>query len=68
MSDYDDLDERLPDDDHAFARAVEREARREALEEAARVCDHMDPGAYPHLMGEACAAAIRALIDKEPRT
>jgi hypothetical protein len=50
----------------AFARAVEREARREALEEAAKVCEQR---ALEHVVqydadeARECAAAIRALKD-----
>ena len=62
----------------SFARAVEREARREALEEAAKVCEaflHSVPdeggddldriGRYSNGSVRRCAYAIRALIDKE---
>ena len=40
-----------------FARAVEREARREALEDAEKACD----GVWDMRHGQECAAAIRAL-------
>lgn len=42
----------------ALYRAVEREARREALEEAAKVCEGL-------FSGDDCAAEIRALTKKE---
>lgn len=45
-----------------FARAVEAEARREALEEAALICDVLVQS--PDDRAARCAAAIRALIDK----
>jgi len=49
-----------------FARAVEREARREALEEAALICDLCGTSAIPaNASADNCAAAIRALTDKE---
>lgn len=41
-----------------FARAVEREARQQALEEAAKVCEGL-------FSGDDCAAEIRALTKKE---
>ena len=48
-------------------RAVEREARREALEEAAKVCDSLDGkmGGPKCGCNECCAAEIRELFDDE---
>ena len=53
-------------DPTGFARTVEREARREALEEASKVCDAVWETRRGLETGTAhdCAAAIRALIDK----
>lgn len=60
-----------------FARAIEREARRQALEEAARVCDSVadkyqerDDAKWPEMKSDAqtgansCADAIRALKEQ----
>lgn len=47
-----------PEPMEAFARAVEREARQQALEEAAKVCEGL-------FSGDDCAAEIRALTKKE---
>lgn len=53
-----------------FARSVEREARREALEEAAKVCDdrrgpiEIYNHGYPAMLD--CAAAIRSLANEKP--
>ena len=55
----------LTNQKHDFARAVEREARRGAIEECAKVCDlcALSPYRDTH-HAENCAQAIRALIDK----
>jgi len=48
-----------------FARAVELEARREALDEAALICDLCGTSAIPaNASADNCAAAIRALVDR----
>ena len=44
-----------------FARAIEAEARRDALEEAAKVCMSQWSNAAEKLYGIECAAAIRKL-------
>ena len=46
---------------HDFARAIEAEARRDALEEAAKVCMSQWSNAAEKLYGIECAAAIRKL-------
>jgi hypothetical protein len=50
-----------PVDTLAFARAVAAQARREALEEATKVCDAADKSAHPSDLAD----AIRALAQKE---
>lgn len=45
----------------SFARSVEAEARRDALEEAAKVCESQWSNAAEKLYGIECAAAIRKL-------
>ena len=47
----------------AFARAIEREVRRQALEEAACILDAVDNYANP-LTSRDCADAIRALKEQ----
>ena len=47
----------------AFARAIEREARQQALEDAAQVCDSVDNYANP-MTARDCADAIRALKER----
>lgn len=47
----------------SFARAIEREARQQALEEAAQVCDSVDNYANP-MTARDCADAIRALKEE----
>jgi len=44
-----------------FARAIEAEARRDALEEAAKMCESQWSNAAEKLYGIECAAAIRKL-------
>lgn len=44
-----------------FARAIEAEVRRDALEEAAKVCESQWSNAAEKLYGIECAAAIRKL-------
>lgn len=44
-----------------FARAIEAAARRDALEEAAKVCESQWSNAAEKLYGIECAAAIRKL-------
>lgn len=48
--------------------AERAEARREALEEAAKVCERVADGDLYEFaaVAESCAAAIRALISQEP--
>ena len=46
-----------------FARAIEREARQQALEDAAQVCDSVDNYANP-MTARDCADAIRALKER----
>lgn len=45
----------------ALARAIEAEARRDALEEAAKLCESEWSNAAEKLYGIECAAAIRKL-------
>lgn len=48
-----------------FARAIEREAERQALERAASVCDQIHSvSAVSFETGAACADAIRSLIEQ----
>ena len=56
-----------------FARAIEAEARRDALTEAERICDHyapaLDGGANEYTRSRECmqaANAIRALTEGKP--
>ena len=54
----------------AIARAIEAEARRDALEEAAKKCESQWSNAAEKLYGIECAAAIRKLkedIQEPPR-
>lgn len=46
---------------HDFARAIEAEARRDALEEAAKVCESQWSNVAEKLYGIECAAVIRKL-------
>lgn len=51
---------------HNFARAIEAEARRDALEEAAKWCESQWSNAAEKMFGVECAAAIRALKETTP--
>lgn len=57
LTGYKSLGERI----FGFARAIEAEARRDALEEAAKVCESQWSNVAEKMYGTEMAAAIRAL-------